>query len=76
MFEYSVRVKTKADSKVVMTSMVTADLKAAKEQLASCKSDIANGKWSEIVDAELVMREVTEWCEMNTKQIDYKWKGN
>lgn len=90
MVEYAIKFKF-ANSKLatqmhcsgetVDTNTITSDLNEAKNSLEKTLDDIKQSNAHHSADehlhenATLVMREVTPWCEMNTKPIDYKWNG-
>lgn len=73
MLEYAVSLKIGSTPDLVLVSTVTNDLDTAKKHLAA-ERDKAD-KYLVHTAVKLVIREVTPWCEMNTKLIDYKWNG-
>lgn len=76
MVEYAVSLDS-GDSKFhVLPKTRTTDINAVHMYLDMVKEDIRAGKYkSEFPNAIIVMHEVTPWCEMNTKPIEYKWNG-
>lgn len=79
MVEYAISLDS-GDSKFhVLPKTRTTDINAVHTYLDMVKDDIRAGKYKSIfpncANAMIIMHEVTPWCEMNTKTIDYKRNG-
>lgn len=75
MLEYAVSLTIGSTQDLILAITITSSLDIAKYNLASTERDIKANKYPVHTSAKLVMREVTPWCEMNMKSIDYKWNG-